>query len=240
MNFEEDKRWADRAQAGDAEALESIRNEILPYCLAVVSRMCSTPRSHEKAREIVEDLMGHSVHVEGVRGPRKSLLEAYGGRTSLKAWYATAAKRRLFDWFASGDGNRTVQLDDVLGDGGEGLGQLSQSQALGSDPERERIILGALRHAFGLIKPHVSCLLQLCFFHYVPKKRLAMLVGHDASNQGRWINEALATVRTDALTRIRELDPELDVNWEDILEVCQNRLEVVREFFEKPDEPVES
>ena len=239
MNFQSDIELSKRARDGDEEAIRYLRDEIIPACLGAMLKQCTDGRSKEWAREIADDLLGEIVHVEGVRGHRKNLLEAYEGRASLKTWFLAIGLRKLRTWWKSGRCTKEWSLQDLNGEGG--TLKISSDPDAPDDPkdvdaEMLKIAGESLRAAVASLDPLHWTLIQLAYLHDVEKQRLAVVMKHDNATSGRWIRDALGSIREEFDREIAARDPLLKVTLADFLVACRHRLDGDRYFFEPPDD----
>ncbi len=230
---------AKRALAGDEEAVLHLRDNVIPSCLALMLNRCNDARSREQAHEIADDLLGEIVHVKGVRGPRKNILESYGGRASLKTWFQKIAERKLQDWWKSSRGAKEGHLEDLAGENGSVDHWLKDETPISADPEAMRIAGEALRIAVARLEPMLWTLTQLTFVHGVEKQRLALVLKHDNATSGRWIKEALKNIKEVYDEEVAARDPHLKVTLADFLAASQSEIGAAESFFDLPEDEEE-
>lgn len=220
----DDWSLAQDALCGSDDAAKKIIFLCRPYVLGAMEQICiGDSQSAEKAREIVADLFADCFGANSKRSDGRRLLELYGGRGSLRSWLIVCARSRLRNWWRSAEKRTSISLDGMV-DGGAGEGtsfeDLSRLADL-ADADVALLLREALSGSFCSLPPRQLVFLRLVFLYGIKRERLAEIWQLHPSNVGRQIGEALNSLRSGTLSRLKRLDPWIQITWEDCLEVCR-------------------
>ena len=150
----------------------------------------------------------------------------YNGRCAFQTWFNTVAlnklitkKRKQTCW---------KKLFPVRLDGGmDAEAKLPPGTMTDPDSEEaDRVLLiqimrEAVDHAFRTCDPEDFVLLQLSHLDGLLGKELAVLFDCDPSGITRRLKKAQAHISAETLWKIRQVDPWLDLRWEDFVELCR-------------------
>lgn len=210
-------------QAGSAFAIR--------FRESLVSWLCSKcdpsdGRSREKATDLVDGLLAECVAGDLERD-KPPLLQKYSGKGSLEGWLRRSVRCRLISWWRSLE-YRSEQTESSLSGDEDGTPLLEGRFAAEESHEPEKVVAEVLRDAllYGFARaeseePLGLIFLRLASLYGVQKQRLAKAWDRDPAQAGRRITKALDIIRSEAQDYVRGVDPFLQMEWADYLEVFQ-------------------
>jgi len=195
---------------------------------------CSTA---SKIPEIVADLLADCFGSTQRQQRESRLLELYGGRSSLLTWLLVCARSRVSNWRRSLRTRLTTSLTLLEEAGGE---TAASEEILRPDAEEvvNQLFTMALRDAFEAMATEQVVLIRLVYLHGIARERLAVLWDIHPSNIGRRVSDGLGRLRSRTLIHLKAMDPFLDLNWNDCLEICARYPRLVHGDFETLEIPV--
>jgi len=202
-----------RCLEGDEGAVKNFQEVTAPYLKGLlVSRGATTC----EAEDIVAGLLADCLTGSSDRPP---LFHRYSGSSPLRSWLSAISFNR---WISL---RRHCQVHaramEVLGQSNAGVAPHVQP---GSDLENEmmQVVERALRAALAACEPEEIVLLQMVHLHDVCRRDLATLAGCHESQLGRRLKATERKIAENTLAAVREIDPFLELNWEDFLRLCEN------------------
>jgi DNA-directed RNA polymerase specialized sigma24 family protein len=214
--FPNDFELARLALSGDAAASREIVLAIIPQVEAFLLSRSTDSLSTEKSREIASDLPSDCLAPPARAGGERPLLELYQGLAPLRVWLTIVGHSRLKNfWRSPAYRKRGVNL--------EAYSEQPQAfdSAITKDSEVTELLRVALENAFARIEPAQVVYLRLVFLYGITRERIAQMLGTHASTVGREMNAAADEVKRLTLIFIKRLDPYLNIEWEDCLEICR-------------------
>lgn len=176
-----------------------------------------------EAVEVVEFLWGDLFTGKAGEAPR---LARYNGNCSFQTWFNTVALNRLLT--IKRKARRWQDLAPYSIDAAPAdpavldRGMLADPQS--AEPATAllvEVMRAALEHAFRNCGPEDFVLMQLKHCDRLLGAELEVMFGCDASGITRRLKKAQSQIATSTLTKIRELDPWLELEWEDFMELCR-------------------
>lgn len=170
--------------------------------------------SEEEAGEVVrilwlDCLVGHMA--------KAPLFSRYNGAAALRNWLGAIAINRWISLKRSESVRQRALADlpERTGNGLPGEGPLH-------DPEVGAILERAIRGAFASCTAEEIVMLRLVHFHRLNQKEVAALWGWTESKMSRNLNRLQGFLANDTLRRVRRVDENLDICWEDFLRLCDD------------------
>jgi RNA polymerase sigma factor (sigma-70 family) len=168
--------------------------------------------SGEEAGEVVrilwlDCLVGHMA--------KDPLFRRYNGSAALRNWLGTIAINR---WISLKRAESVRQR--ALGDLSERNADIGPPRVPLPDPEVGAILEQAIRGAFASCTAEEIVMLRLVHFHRLNQKEVAALWGWTESKMSRSLNRLQEFIADDTLRRVRRVDENLDICWEDFLRLC--------------------
>lgn len=210
-------------EAGSAFAIRFRENLVAWLCSKCDP---SDGRSREKAVELVDGLLAECVSGDLAKS-KPPLLQKYSGRGSLEGWLRRSARCRLISWWRSLE-YRSELAESGLSDDEHETSLLEGRFAAPEDRQTDPVIAEVLRDAllYGFARaeeeePLGLVFLRLSSLYGVQKQRLAKAWDRDPAQAGRRITKALDLIRTEAQEYVQSVDPFLQMEWADYLEVFE-------------------
>lgn len=198
---------------------------------SLISWLCSKcdpsdGRSREKAGDLVDELVAECVSGDLARN-KPPLLEKYSGKGSLEGWLRRSARCRLISWWRSLEYRSEQTESSLTGDDDETSlleGRFAAPEGRDAEPLIAEVLRDALLYGFSRAEtdePLGLIFLRLASLYGVQKQRLARAWDRDPAQAGRRISKALDIIRDQAQDYVRSVDPYLQLEWADYLEVFE-------------------
>lgn len=204
-----------KCRQGDAEALGRLREASHNGLLNI---LLSRGASRTEADDLLADLWADCVPGAG---DQPSLLEKFSGSCSLRSWLATVLTRRWIDLKRKHARRPEVSHESDAGDSRDDVFQ--RLPAPGS-AESESVLVGILQEslkvAFARCPAEPMVLLRLRYIHGVSQRQLARMLGCHEAKISRTLSAAMEEIEKAALQEIKRRDPWLQLQWQDILDMC--------------------
>jgi RNA polymerase sigma factor (sigma-70 family) len=199
----------ERCLEGCETAISEVKARCFPY---LESALKSYGATTEEAAEIVGTLWLDCVMGPVSRGP---LLRKFNGKSFLRNWLTSIAINRWISFKRSESvRERAWALSPQDADDAPGWAV--------SDPEIATILEEAIRCALAECSSEEVVMLQLVHFHLLSQKEVAALWGWTESKMSRNLNRLQEFLAKDILRRVRRVDENLDICWEDFLHLCDS------------------
>jgi DNA-directed RNA polymerase specialized sigma24 family protein len=212
---DDDLALVSRALSGEEQAATIIYN-LRPQLLAHLTSK-GAPRG-SISEDVVADFLGDcfGARQRSQRATTNRLLEMYKGNGPLIAWL----KRSCWNYFLdSTKGETTVPLAGPgEDDGGADLNPAPAS----AEPEVIARIVAALEYAFSEIDPLTLIFLRLVYLEGVSQSDVATVFDCDNSTVSRRLDQGLAALRTKAESFQKRKTDSLQIEWPDLLAICQS------------------
>jgi len=211
--FSADFLLAQRCLEGEVRAIRQFQETYRPVLMAYLR---SAGGEETEAEEVTEWLWADCLMERPDHRPR---LANYAGRSSLKSWLYPLAINRLIAR------KRSENLWSKIVEEGLDLEQM-ESAAVGHAPvPAEAPLVDLMRRAveagFRECAAEDFVLLQLVHMDRLRLVELAQMFNCSKSKIDRDLERAGKVVAEATLRHIRELDPWLELKWEDFVELCQ-------------------
>lgn len=170
--------------------------------------------SEEEAGEVVrvlwlDCLVGHMA--------KDPLFRRYNGSAALRNWMGAIAINR---WISL---KRSESVRErALAAQPERTASVTLQLAPMHDPEVGAILERAIRGAFAGCTAEEIVMLRLVHFHRLNQKEVAALWGWTESKMSRNLNRLQEFIANDTLRRVRRVDENLEICWEDFLRLCDS------------------
>ena len=213
--LDDDFRLAECCLDGNREALEKLRE----MCRGLVrSCLIRSGASAEESGAIVDTLITDCVvPLQG----ENALLAAYSGQCPLRAWLCRVALNRLISFKRAALTNARRFGDEPMDD------RLAAMPDDHADPVEEpvlRLVRDAIAQAFAECAPEHFLILQLLHSDELQLEEVARMLDCATSTVSRQADEARTAVRKAIVKHLRTVDPWLQLNFEDLLEICRTVL----------------
>lgn len=212
-----DLELVEAALNNDASAAQQISSVDNIERLQAVLRKRGATQS--EASDIVGDLMGECF---GGKTDKPPLLLKYNGQGSLGGFLTRAALNKLIDYKRRGkfQGRLPTQASDDSGDDFDRLaGDLPEDQ-----PQEDvllDLIRDALSAAFQKCDPEGLLIMRLVAVHNVRQDLVGIMLGWSQSKVSRAITNVMDSIREETMNEINEMDPWLELDWEDFIGLCR-------------------
>jgi RNA polymerase sigma factor (sigma-70 family) len=234
-SLDPDLTMAERCIRGDADAHCELRRAYYDVvCRVLMSRGASETEAADVAGDLFSDCIVRTTNGE-------SLLGRYGGRCSLKSWLITVATNRLID------AKRRSRFRRQLGNGQEEAQVDDSVEPLAGDYSNEpndsaliRLLRVSLRKGIDACEKEDYVMLCLVYLHGVTQREVAELWGWHESKVSRTLSRALKTIATVTMESVRIADPELELSWDDFVELAAAAPDVFRPGKFLQDDEVKS
>jgi RNA polymerase sigma factor (sigma-70 family) len=206
-NYDADLALAKRALAGDNNSAQNILS-LRPELIRVLEIRGT---SNSKAEEIVADVLGECFgsRKRSSRASTDRILELYRGDSPLVAWLLKACYNRMVDDHRR---SRTDPIDD----------EMSAEASKRADADVVKRVSIALEHAFLKVDPLALIFLRLVYLHGVKQRELAFAWRCHEATVSRLISQGLKTLRDEALAFLRKKSSFVELEWSDLLAICEN------------------
>ena len=204
-----------RALSGDEQAANIIYS-LRPQLVAHLTSK-GAPRG-SISEDAVADFLGDcfGARERSQRATTNRLLEMYKGNGPLIAWL----KKSCWNYFLDGTkGDRTVPFPGPGED--DGGADLNPVPVL-AEPEVIARIVAALEYAFSEIDPLTLIFLRLVYLEGVSQSDVATVFDCDNSTISRRLDQGLAALRTKAESFQKGKTDSLQIEWPDLLAICQS------------------
>jgi DNA-directed RNA polymerase specialized sigma24 family protein len=204
-----------RALSGEEQAatiIYSLRPQLVTHLTSK-----GAPRG-SISEDAVADFLGDcfGARERSHRATTNRLLEMYKGNGPLIAWL----KKSCWNYFLdSTKGDRTVPFP---GSGEEDVGADLNPVPVSAEPEVIARIVAALEYAFSEIDPLTLIFLRLVYLEGVSQSDVATVFDCDNSTVSRRLDQGLAALRTKAESFQKRKTDSLQIEWPDLLAICQS------------------
>jgi len=171
---------------GIASAWEHLVREYRPVLYGAARAMAA---DDARARELADSLYAELYGIEVREGRRRSLLDYFQGRSSLKTWLKAVIAQRHVD--SMREAQRMLPIDDTH----EVADPASDEQ---SEPDRDRYLeaIGAeLDHAIGALDPRDRMRLGYYYRHGLKLREIAKIMGESESGVSRYLERTRRALR---------------------------------------------
>lgn len=220
----------EQLRAGDAD----LTRELTGQLRAVLIRRGATAT---EADDVVADLWADCF---GPAGGRRTLLERFGDKGSLKAFLTRTALNRLID--LKRRLRFRAELPQSGDDDGPGAGADPFDRLAGTDPVEPGgdllidLLRTAIMNTLASCDPEELLMLKLVSAHRVPQATVARMFNCSQSRVSRTLTALTGQIRQRTLAEIRRIDPWLEMEWDDFLALCADSVD----FFTLTGEPGEA
>ncbi len=213
---QDDVALVERALAGDEAAIRVLRDQHNGHLKA---RLLRRGASETDAQEILTDLWG-----DCVMGKFRRWQPQAG--SSLIAWLSSVATNRLIDHFRK----QKFHADPIGIDGNDADGLARGRHALESvstgpsarDAELTRLLRSSLACALGQCDQTGLFMLKLVHLQGLTGREIARMWGWHESKVSRTASHAEDQIRELTLAEVHRREPNLELVWEDLVELCAN------------------
>lgn len=212
---------AEAALDGEADAVASVVEMLRsPSLVAAILARGANPA---EAHDLVNDLIGDCYGGVRTKGGLHRLLGRYNGGCPLPAFFRRIAINRLISLKRAS--RPMVALDDD-GNGCRDLPAQEESLTGSGDDALIALLRDAIERARARVDPEKLVFVRLMIAYNVPQKRLGNLLGWHESKVSRVKTDLLAELRMRILEELRLVDPWLELEWEDFVELCAESVDM--------------
>jgi RNA polymerase sigma factor (sigma-70 family) len=118
---------------------------------------------------------------------------------------------------------RRVELPQ--GDAASGGRELAEEGREASGAFKEETLITLLRQslevAFAKCSPKAIVLLRLVYMHGLTQREIGRMLGWGESKVSRFLSEAMGGIEKRTMRELKKLDPLLELNWQDFVDLCE-------------------
>ena len=218
IRYPDDLEIAEAALDGEEEAIRAVK-EILDG--PVLRRwLIKRGASETEADDLLATLLVDCFGGEKVRGGLHRILGKFNGACRLSSFLRRVALNRLISLKRKKD--PTVALDRTPGDGEERAPIDTLEAPISGESEDAVIDLlrEAVLRAFSGVDQEKFVLFRLCHSYRVSQQKIAAMWGWHYSKISRHLARLGDELREAIMTEVKAVDPWLDIEWEDVVELC--------------------
>jgi RNA polymerase sigma factor (sigma-70 family) len=215
---------AEQALEGDPKALESIMEMLRSPDLVAALR--SRGASHSEAADLIADLVGDCFGGERAKGGLHRLLARYNGSCPLPAFLRHVALHRLIDLKRKLSKRKVATVRDD--DDEDPLENIAASGGVDEPADTSLIALlrDAITKTFESVEPEKLVLYRLVHSYGVPQKQVGALWGIPEWTISRKLDALREELQHGILAEIRRRDAWLELEWEDLMALCSESVEL--------------
>ena len=215
---------AEKALEGDAKALESIMEMLRSPDLVAALR--SRGASHSEAADLIADLVGDCFGGERAKGGLHRLLARYNGSCPLPAFLRHVALHRLIDLKRKLSKRKMAAVRDD--DDEDPLENIAAPGGVDEPADTSLIALlrDAITKTFESVEPEKLVLYRLVHSYGVPQKQVGALWGMPEWTISRKLDSLRDELQRGILAEIRRRDAWLELEWEDLMALCSESVEL--------------
>ncbi|HSI83154.1 MAG TPA: sigma-70 family RNA polymerase sigma factor, partial [Candidatus Methylacidiphilales bacterium] len=183
----------------------------------LMSHLISRGASETEAGDLLADLWSECAMGREGRSP---LFLKYHGKCSLYTWLVTVSLHRLVDLKRRQKFQATLpghsEEDDV-----NNFDLLpGNSGAKTMEADLQAVMRKALKDTIEGTPAEQLILLQLVYLQGLMQREVARMYGWHESKVSRSIDQTMKDIEQRTLLRIKEIDPYLNITWQDFLDLC--------------------
>lgn len=213
---------AGQALEGDPQALESIWEMLRSPDLVAALR--SRGASDSEAADLIADLVGDCFGGERTKGGLHRLLARYNGACPLPAFLRHVALHRLIDLKRKQSKRKVATAKDD----GDPLANIAAPSGADEPVDTSLITLlrEAITSAFKSVEKEKLVLYRLVHSYGVPQKQVGALWGLPEWTISRRLDSLRDELQREILAEIRRRDGWLEFEWEDLMALCSESVEL--------------
>lgn len=209
----DDFLFAQRCLEGDRHAILEFQQIYRPILIAFLRQ---TGAGEREATEVTDSLWADLLHERENNRPR---LATYCGKAALKTWLRPLVLNRLIALK-----RHEAAIRKLIEDGVD-VSQLNVPAGKEYATETEgpllHVMKDALETGFSACTPEGFVMLHLAYMDGLHYSELERMFATSRGSVGRALDEAREAVEKATLARVRKLDPWLELQWEDFLDLCR-------------------
>jgi RNA polymerase sigma factor (sigma-70 family) len=213
--LDDESELARKCRQGDVTALSHLREGYHADLTHILLSRGATPTETD---DLVADLWADCIPGGD---DQVSLLEKFSGNCSLRSWLATVLTRRWID--LKRKQSRRPEVSHATGDGDSQDDIFQRLPAPGSSNSESvlvELLQESLKAAFARCPAEAMVLLRLRYLHGVSQRELARMLGCHETKISRTLSAAMEEIEKATLREINRRDPWLQIEWQDLLEMC--------------------
>jgi len=217
--FHDDFHLMQKALEGDESAVRALVDE---YAADLKDFLKGSGATVAETHEVVDSLWADGLVGHPGRTPP---FQRYSGQASLRTWMKTVALNKLLDFKRSSERRKRILVPAPAPDADGEEKPIENMAAPGGDVDATeapllKLIRDAVEVGFQTCEAEQFVLLQLYFREGLFQDELARMWKCHMSTISRSIEEARKDVREATLRYIQSVDPWLELQWEDFVEMC--------------------
>lgn len=220
--YPDDLELAEAALEGDEEACRAVRD--LVQSPGIKQRLVGRGARPSEADDILGDLLTDCFGGQKAKGGLHVILGKYNGACTLNSFFHLIAMNRLIS--LKRKQKRTVSLekesDDDQFDGHPlGADDLPDPGGVATEEAVIDTLRAALLKALPSVDQEKLVLLRLIHSYRVSQKKIGEMWGWSDAKVCRQMAALIEELRTATLAAVKELDPWLQVEWDDFVGLCR-------------------
>jgi len=216
---EQDLNFAQSVLSANSAAAAELRSR---YHGRLVGVLCARGASATEAEDLVADLWSDCF---AAPPNRQTLLSKYQGRCALESWLLTVATNRLVDLKRRQTFRVEIPASERSSD--DFFDRRPQPETASHEESLLKLLRGAIRNAFAKRDSEAVMLLKLVHLHQLTQREIARMWGWHESKVSRALEVARESIARDIMMELKRVDPWLDLQWEDFLELCAGSTEAL-------------
>ena len=218
-----DLELVESALAGDADAARQVFEVV--HGGGIRAALIRRGASPSEADELLSDLSGDCFGGEKASGGLHRLLARYNGACALEGFIQRVAFNRLIS--LKRKKKPTVELDaGHRDDPGTVIELPDEEPAASPDDATIELVRGAVVDTLAAVDREKLVLFRLVHSYRVPQKRVGAAWGWHESKVSRALASLQEELRDGIIQRVRERDPWLELEWEDLLAMCSQSIDL--------------
>jgi DNA-directed RNA polymerase specialized sigma24 family protein len=209
----EDFHFAQKCVDGNTSAILDLQRSYGPELIAFLTGVGAT---FDEASDVVDSLW---THILSDTPERKARLRAYRGGSSLRTWLKIVALRRFYDLKRHDQTNLETTLDGLPEGSRTPPGAVVEFHIL--DAALFQLMRTVLEFAFSRCSAEDYVLMQLKFYDGLLNEDLARIWHCAPPTISRLVAKACGDVARETKKQLKEIDPWLDLKWQDFVEMCR-------------------
>ncbi|MFL6590644.1 MAG: RNA polymerase sigma factor [Chthoniobacterales bacterium] len=215
---DQDLAFVQRVLAGEPDAAAELRSR---YNGKLVGVLRARGANQTEAEDLVADLWADCF---APRGGREPLLSKYQGRCALESWLLTVATNRLVD--LKRRQSFRVDVPPSADSPEDFFDRRPQPEKATSEKQLVVLLRDAIKRAFAKQDADAVLMLKLVHLHELSQREIARMWGWHESKVSRTLDVTRQNVARIILSELKQIDPWLELRWEDFVELCAGSSDV--------------
>jgi RNA polymerase sigma factor (sigma-70 family) len=214
---DDDALQIQNCRTGDRTALAGLRDK---FHASLRNILLARGANLTESEDLLADLWGDCVPGTD---DKPSLLDKFSGKCSLQGWLATVATNRLIDLKRRQTRRGEVTMHTGEEQGTTFIQRVPAQPVAGGDVSLVELLRQCLQQAFAACPAEGLLMLRLVYIHGLSQRDLTKMWSCHEATISRQLAQTMSNIQTATMREIRNLDPWLELSWEDFLELCQTQ-----------------